>query len=476
MSKLFNILILLVTFTYCNNVNASSVDYKNFTDEKANDKYKFNTKTDINISNALSASKKKITENKYNFNIDSDSNNQSIELYNINNSINRIEQEYNITDYINSNYDLNSNSILCNELDNYEPYNKTVKILSLDGGGTRGYIQSKFLELFCKDANINDMSKYFDLIAGTSVGGLNAIACANGSIPKFMSRFFREQSPWIFTVRNWKDKLLWRENASYPSNKPNKLQMMYMMLISNPFYKSVSKNSNYGEVKLRNELNNIFGNKLLTSIKTPVLLTAHNYSEYTPVIFTNAEIEGIPNTFRNIEIVDALMATTSCPIYFPSTRLKLSPDPNEPAYNIIDGGLFQNNPSSLAFTISQIIYPQASEYCILSIGTGIGKIGMHISSKEAEPSTNSFTQYTNFLDIAMNNSQIDNDILFKGLSSNKYSNVHYYRFNIQLDSNRDCSFDNSSKEFFDYLDIAVTKKYEEDFKKIKNWINKPEKQ
>ena len=357
-----------------------------------------------------------------------------------------------------------------NKIDSSNSSNKDVKILSLDGGGTRGYVQAKFLELFCNDAKIKNLGECFDVIAGTSVGGLNAVACANGLSPDYMMDFFREKSPWIFTIRSKKD--IFSNNASYSSYKPNKIQMLYMMGISNPFYKAVSSESNYGEVRLKREIYNIVEDRLLTSLKTNVLLTAHNYSEYAPVVFTNANIEGIPNTFKEVKIVDALMATTSAPVYFPSTKLKLSPDPNEPAYNIIDGGLFQNNPSSLAFSAAKKLYPNATSYSLLSIGTGINKIGLHVSSKEAEPSNSSVIKYTKLFNITMENSQIDNDLLFKVLSNNKNYNVSYYRFNIQLDSNRDCSFDTSTSDFFDYLDDKVIVKYQEEHDKINQFINK----
>ncbi|MBQ9441243.1 MAG: patatin-like phospholipase family protein [Alphaproteobacteria bacterium] len=358
-------------------------------------------------------------------------------------------------------------------INNNKPkYNRPIRILSLEGGGTRGYIQSAFLKMFCKEAEITNIGEYFDLIAGTSIGGLNAVAFASGYTTDYCCNFFREEAPWIFTVRTVKDVLTFSNNASIPSHKPNKLQMFGMGLFSNPFYKATSHTSNYGQSRLRNELTNRFKNKLLTDLNTKVLLTAHNYSEYAPVIFTNAELENVPDTYRNIKVVDALMATSSAPIYFDNTKLKLSQDPNEPAYNIIDGALFQNNPSSLAYAAAQMIYPSASKYCILSVGTGMQKIGLHVSSKEKEPSNATLLKLTNLYKIAMENSEIDNDILFKALNKSKNSNVAYYRFNVQLDNNRECDIDTSTPEFFDYLDTTVEARYKEDYANIKQFMNK----
>ena len=342
---------------------------------------------------------------------------------------------------------------------------KPVKILSLDGGGTRGYVQAKFLELFCKDAGISNLGEYFDLIAGTSVGGINAVAFASGMTPKNMIDFFREKTPWIFTVRSITD--MFDDETSIPSNKPNIAQMMYMITGKmDPFYKSVSENSNYGNARLRKEITNIYGDKLLTTINKPLLLTAHNSSSNTPIVFTNTKIKNISETFNNIKIVDALMATTSAPNYFLSTSLKLTS--NGGYQDIIDGSLFQDDPSILALTSAHSLYPSAKEYCILSLGTGMKQIKLNINDKTELQ----LSQYIKLLEVVMQNAQITNNILLNELNNNKQYNTSYYKFNIQLDNNIDCSFDTSTSEFFDYLDTAVTAKYQEDKDKIAEFISK----
>lgn len=345
---------------------------------------------------------------------------------------------------------------------------KMVRILSFDGGGTRGYAQVKFLDKLCKENNIKDISMYFDLMAGTSIGALNAALLASGMQPKEIMKFFRKVSPWIFTIRSIKD--IFSNNASVPSNKPNRFQKYLLIALSTPIYKAVSEKSNYGDARLRNELTKIFGDKLLTSLKIPVLFTAYNDSKYYPMIFTNLDLKGIPNTFRNIKIVDALMATMSAPIFFPSTRLHISQDEQAPAQSILDGALFQNNPSLLALITAKTLYPLAEKYSILSIGTGIGRISLHIDNDNPEPSKISILQSTRLYKIAVTNANIANDIFFKVISNIPNSNIYNYRFNFQLDKNKNCSFDTSTSDFFDYLDNKVEKQYKNDNKEIKEFI------
>ncbi len=347
---------------------------------------------------------------------------------------------------------------------------EVVNIISLDGGGTRAYLQAKFLEKFCEDANIDNISEYFDIIAGTSAGSLNAVALASNITPTDMMTFYREKTPWIFTVRSIKD--IFRNNASVPSNKPNKFQQFLMMLFSNPFYKSVSQESNYGTARLRRTLEDTFGNKYLKSIKTPVLLTAYNDSEYYPMVFTNVDFDKniIPGAFGNIKIVDSVMASMSAPIYFPSTDLHVSNDKNAQAKSIIDGGVFQTNPSLLAFVTANMLYPFAKNYRLLNIGTGAGPIGLHLDIDYPEPSNVAALKYARLFDTTERNAVLTNDIFFRGMSSIPSNNINYYRFNIILDSNRDCNLDNSTPEFFDYLDSEVEKQYKIDNEKINEFI------
>lgn len=352
----------------------------------------------------------------------------------------------------------NKNNVINDSKNNKKDKKKNiVRILALDGGGTRGYAQVKFLERFCKDANIKNLGKIFDIIAGTSIGGINAVAFANGMMPEDLEKFFTEKAKWIFTIRSIKD--IFSNNASIPSNKPNKLQMLYMISTSNPFYKSVSEKSNYGSARLFNEMKKVFEDKLLTQLETNVILPAYDFSTCTPIIFTN--IKSIQNTFTNIKIVDALMATASFPIYFSSFLIN--------SKNIVDGGFFQCNPSMLAFTVAKKIYPSAKKYCVLSIGTGRKKYTMDFESKNIIYNLLPM-KYTRIWDVFNNSSKFANNIFLQNLSNNKDSNVYYYRFDFDLDQNRNCSFDTSTEAFFDYLKTAVNEKYNQDINKIKQFI------
>jgi patatin-like phospholipase/acyl hydrolase len=60
--------------------------------------------------------------------------------------------------------------------------NNTVYVLSIDGGGMRGYLSLRWLKRFVQLWGIpqTDIYKYFDVICGTSIGGILALALSLG--------------------------------------------------------------------------------------------------------------------------------------------------------------------------------------------------------------------------------------------------------------------------------------------------------
>lgn len=61
--------------------------------------------------------------------------------------------------------------------------NKVVRILQLDGGGIRGIISMQFLKMFCQQAKIQNPLDYFDVITGSSIGGICGLGLGVGKKP-----------------------------------------------------------------------------------------------------------------------------------------------------------------------------------------------------------------------------------------------------------------------------------------------------
>lgn len=160
------------------------------------------------------------------------------------------------------------------------------------------------------------LSKHFDLICGTSTGGIIALAIATGIPAKQIVKLYIENGPRIFPYKV-KSFRLWG------------------------MVKQASFCSKYPEYRLREALNGVFGEKTLADCETNVLIPVSNITTGLPRIIKN---DHSPNlTLDNGHtLVDVAMATTAAPTYFPIQSISTMPKPEE---QFVDGGLFANNPS-----------------------------------------------------------------------------------------------------------------------------------
>lgn len=220
------------------------------------------------------------------------------------------------------------------------------KILSLSGGGYRGLYTAevlKELEIYLKSQNKDDcIANYFNLITGTSIGGIIALALAYEIPAEEISQLFDDKGEDIF-------------------RKQSQLNLGGIW------------EARYNSDILKEILLDWFGDALIGDLKHPVVIPAVDYTTGFPVTFKTAH----HNTFKRdwkYKIVDVALATSAAPTYFKRHRI----EENE----YIDGGLFANSPSLVGLHEAEIFfeYP-VNQIKILSIGT--------LSSKKTiNPKTN----------------------------------------------------------------------------------------
>src|SRR6516162_3737699 len=75
------------------------------------------------------------------------------------------------------------------------------RILSLDGGGIKGAFAASALAAF-ERATGRRIVEHFDLLTGTSTGGIIAIGLAMGATAEEISRFYETEGPKIFPKRD----------------------------------------------------------------------------------------------------------------------------------------------------------------------------------------------------------------------------------------------------------------------------------
>lgn len=364
---------------------------------------------------------------------------------------------------------------------------KTVRILSLDGGGMRGYLSATFLKRFCVQAGIaaNQLFNSFDIITGTSIGGVQALGYAYGKSPDEMLQFFSSKGASIFYYNS-----IW-------SLSTYKLSVIMGL----PTYPTTF----YGQAPLRAALEEVFGTTLkLSDLPCKVIVTSWNASEDSSLIFSN--ITGFEPLLNgaNSNVIDVGLATSAAPLYFPPV--------NVGGETLIDGGVCQNNPATTAFSVARQLFPQATRFCVLSVGTGLDQgnfvpdtvLKLNSDSGLAREVEQEIEQVRIKLLLKYPNRQEEVDLLTTRLGSIAPYNVDYmfylmdnvfipgpqelnakilgietqdlfndvfsYRFQYQFLPGQDSSLDNYSPEQLTNLASYANQQYDTDALKIQNFI------
>jgi len=253
----------------------------------------------------------------------------------------------------------------------------TIRILELDGGGERGYFSNSWLQNFVSQWGIDPttLAHQFDVICGTSVGGIMALSLAYGMTPAEMSTFFTVQGPYIFSL-----------SSLFPSWRPNLAYKVALILADTPFYQSSGPTAaSYGSGLLASTLQTTFGSNTLQNLNTNVVIPSYQQDTGTFVLFSNANVPGL--TGQNTLISDVGLATGAAPVYLPAWTIG--------GHQYIDGGIYQNNPAQFGVVLGKILKPNANRICVLSIGTGIGEIGFDSGGNPGIPLANNPLTTTN---------------------------------------------------------------------------------
>jgi len=204
------------------------------------------------------------------------------------------------------------------------------KILSIDGGGIRGVYAARFLEL-CEE-RWGKLSENFDLITGTSTGGIIALAAAYEKPMSEIVELYSRHGRKIFP------------RSRFPSGRTG----------------SIFK-SKYDNRPLILLLQSIFGSDISFDVPScPVRIQSFDLQTGTSKIFR----AGLPfledSRFRIWEVA---AATSAAPTYFPTF-------PVVDKGLFVDGGVWANNPTIVGIIEALVLHQRIEEVCMLSIGTG----------------------------------------------------------------------------------------------------------
>lgn len=237
--------------------------------------------------------------------------------------------------------------------------NGRFRILSIDGGGIRGVIPGQVLVALeeklkikydDRDARIGD---YFNLIAGTSTGGILAciLLCPDSNNPP---------RP-LFTAEQAVELYLERGDEIFDANTWQK--------ISSGFGLADEK---YSAQQLEDTLREYLEDVRLSQLIKPCLITAYDIKRRRAHFFNQMDAKEKGDGW-DFYIRDVARATSAAPTYFEAARIHSFA---ELPYPLVDGGVFANNPAMCAYAEARESFaekPTAKKMVILSLGTGHAK-------------------------------------------------------------------------------------------------------
>lgn len=234
---------------------------------------------------------------------------------------------------------------------------KKFRILSIDGGGIRGLIPAKVLADLEYELQQEDPEKklyeHFDLICGTSTGAILAIAIALGIPSNDLVKFYKENAKIIFP--RFILKCL-----------PSKTRAFFSAIYSNKNLlkklKEVYTAANNGVVPL------------LKDLKTNVCIPTFNGNDGAINVLKTKHHSDYTRDYK-LPAHHVAMSSASAPIYFPPHSFGFKNNYGSGQnVNMIDGGLFANNPALIGiFEATDKLGYDLSQISLLSLGTGKGR-------------------------------------------------------------------------------------------------------
>lgn len=334
---------------------------------------------------------------------------------------------------------------------------KFITILSIDGGGIRGlipatileYLESQLQELDGEDARLAD---YFDIITGTSTGGL---------VTAMLTAPNKDNRP-LFAAKDIKPFYLEHGPKIFPQNN--------MILIGSiikgwKFLTGPKYNGKYLHQVIKEKL----GETKLHETLTNVVIPTFDIKNIQPTIFSTFEAK--KHSIMNAKLSDICIGTSAAPTYLPAHNFQTqNEDGKFHEFNLIDGAIAANNPTFIAITevtkqiceqnpyfknFDEMMPTNYGKFLVISIGTGSAKLEHKYDAKIAS-SWGIFGWLTGggsnpiidaFADASDDMVDYHISVVFQSISSQK----QYLRIQDDTLSGADSSVDISTKENMDKL-------------------------
>lgn len=250
-----------------------------------------------------------------------------------------------------------------------------IKVLSIDGGGIRGIIPAVVMTEI-EDRTGKPISELFQLVAGTSTGGILALGLVKPKEEKLAASVkdkLKESStskskPTEKTALV--DKIDSEIKKGVPEFKAEDLVKLYedegRTIFPRSYFKQGWLGPKYPPQGIQKVLKKRFGDTRLKDALTDVLITSYDTERRGPFYFNSNNAK--KKKADDFSMVEVARATSAAPTYFPPFKLETKGVGNYAT--LIDGGVFANNPALRGYIEAKRIYGEAADVFVLSLGTG----------------------------------------------------------------------------------------------------------
>ena len=211
------------------------------------------------------------------------------------------------------------------------------RILSLDGGGIKGAFTASVLSNL-ENATGQSVAEHFDLIAGTSTGGLIAVGLGLGFSADELLQFYQLKGPKIFpsTGTLVKSRGIWRQLWG----------------------------AKHSHTPLRQALIEVLGDRKFGDSKVRLVIPTYDAIAGRIFLLKTAHHDRFKHDI-NASAVDVAMATSAAPTYFQAASF---PEHGHASY--VDGGVWANNPTLVGIVEAvSFLNIDLKAIDVLSIGT-----------------------------------------------------------------------------------------------------------
>jgi predicted acylesterase/phospholipase RssA len=217
-------------------------------------------------------------------------------------------------------------------------------VLAIDGGGIRGIIPATVLVDLERRLAPRSLATVFDLIVGTSTGGIIALGLTvpDGEHPR---------NP----AERLLDFYLSDAETIFPGGGPIPL----------PPSAWVREGTRYSVARLEETLGRFLGDTPLTAALTGVVVTSYDLAYGEPVMLSSRPELG---DVSDVTMVVAARATSAAPMFFKPQIVK----DGDRERMLVDGGLYVNSPAVLGYLLGrQAAARDDLPLVLVSLGTGV---------------------------------------------------------------------------------------------------------